>query len=888
MSRKKPEELRSHRWYGVDDLRSFGHRSRTAQMGYDRSDYAGKPVIAIINTWSDINSCHTHFKQRVEEVKRGVWQAGGFPVEMPAMSLAEVMQKPTTMMYRNFLAMETEELLRSYPADGAVLMGGCDKTTPGLVMGATSMNLPMIYMPAGPMLSGHWRENSLGSGSDTWKYWAELRAGNITQKDWHEIEDGIARSPGTCMTMGTAATMMSLAEALGLTLPGAASIPAPDSNHSKMATLTGKRAVEMVWEDLKPRDFLRKESFDNAIVTLMAMGGSTNALIHLVAMAGRAGIKLPLERFNEFSAKVPLLANVRPSGDKYLMEDFYYAGGLRALLHELRDLLNLDCGTVNGKTLGENLQGARIYNEDVIRKRNRPLKESGGLVVVRGNLAPNGAVIKASATKIVKHTGKAVVFDDYNDMAARIDRDDLDCDKDSVLVLRNAGPLGGPGMPEWGMLPVPQKLLKQGVRDMVRISDARMSGTSYGCCVLHVAPESFVGGPLGLVKTGDLIELDVAKRELNLKVSDRGTGEAQERLEGPGTEIRAQLRRDLRAAREAGRRRLRLRLPRRHRAGAGTGDPLMDLPQNPFKRALKAGKPQIGLWSTLSSSYTVEVVAGAGFDWLLLDSEHSPVDIENLLTQLQAAAPYAVASDRAHAVERHGEHEARARHRRAVAAHSVCADGGRGAQRGGLYALPAGRGARRRRHHARHALRAREGLRQARARGDLRAGAGGNAIGARQHRSDLRRGRRRRGVHRSGGFACLHGPCRRDRKRQGEAADRRCHPPHPARPARRRASSPRTKPTRATGWSAARCSSRSAPTPASSRAAPMRSRQNSNHETRNHPHRQRPRRHDGHAAERVHRAPALRCARPHGIPQAACAPRARPRHLRAAGRSTAS
>jgi dihydroxy-acid dehydratase len=518
---KKPEELRSHRWYGVDDLRSFGHRSRTAQMGYDRSDYAGKPVIAIINTWSDINSCHTHFKQRVEEVKRGVWQAGGFPVEMPAMSLAEVMQKPTTMMYRNFLAMETEELLRSYPADGAVLMGGCDKTTPGLVMGATSMNLPMIYMPAGPMLSGHWRENSLGSGSDTWKYWAELRAGNITQKDWHEIEDGIARSPGTCMTMGTAATMMSLAEALGLTLPGAASIPAPDSNHSKMATLTGKRAVEMVWEDLKPRDFLTSASFDNAIVTLMAMGGSTNALIHLVAMAGRAGIKLPLERFNDFSAKVPLLANVRPSGDKYLMEDFYYAGGLRALLNELRDLLNLDCRTVNGRTLGQNLEGARIYNEEVIRKRSNALKESGGLVVVRGNLAPNGAVIKASATKIVKHTGKAVVFDDYNDMAARIDREDLDCDKDSVLVLRNAGPLGGPGMPEWGMLPVPQKLLKQGVRDMVRISDARMSGTSYGCCVLHVAPESFVGGPLGLVKNGDLIELDVAKRELNLKVSDQ-------------------------------------------------------------------------------------------------------------------------------------------------------------------------------------------------------------------------------------------------------------------------------------------------------------------------------------------------------------------------------
>jgi dihydroxy-acid dehydratase len=522
LTRKTPEQLRSHRWYGAQDLRAFGHRSRTAQMGYDRSDYAGKPVIAIINTWSDINPCHTHFKQRVEEVKRGVWQAGGFPVEMPAMSLAEPMQKPTTMMYRNFLAMEVEELLRSYPADGAVLMGGCDKTTPGIVMGATSMNLPSIYLPAGPMLKGHWRENTLGSGSDTWKYWAELRAGNITERDWNEIEDGIARSPGTCMTMGTAATMMSIAETLGLALPGASSIPAPDSNHSKMATRAGKRIVEMVWEDLKPRDILKKESFDNAIVTLMAMGGSTNALIHLVAMAGRAGVKLPLERFNDFSAKTPLLANVRPSGDKYLMEDFYYAGGLRALLSELKDLLHLQAKTVTGKTLGENLQGARIFNEDVIRKRSNPLKASGGLVVLRGNLAPNGAVIKAAAAspKLLKHIGKAVVFEDYNDMAARIDRDDLDADADSVLVLRNAGPLGGPGMPEWGMLPVPKKLLKQGVRDMVRVSDARMSGTSYGTCVLHVAPESYVGGPLALVRNGDLIELNVEKKTLSLRVDE--------------------------------------------------------------------------------------------------------------------------------------------------------------------------------------------------------------------------------------------------------------------------------------------------------------------------------------------------------------------------------
>jgi dihydroxy-acid dehydratase len=518
--RKKPEELRSYRWYGVQDLRAFGHRSRTAQMGYDRSDYAGKPVIAIINTWSDANTCHTHFKQRVEEIKRGVWQAGGFPMEMPAISLGEQLQKPTTMMYRNLLAMETEELLRSYPADGAVLMGGCDKTTPALIMGATSMNLPAIYVPAGPMLTGHWRDQTLGSGSDTWKYWAELRAGNITERDWQEIEDGIARSPGTCMTMGTAATMMSIAEVLGLTLPGYASIPAPDSNHSKMAALTGKRIVDMVWEDLKPRDILEAKSFDNAIVALLAMGGSTNAIIHLIAMAGRAGVKLPLDRFNEFSGRTPLLANVRPAGERYLMEDFYYAGGLRALLAQLKDLLNLDCRTVNGKTLGENLQGARIYNDEVIRPRERALKSSGGLVVLRGSLAPDGAVIKAAAAtpKLLKHTGKAVVFDDYNDMAARIDRDDLDVDADSVLVLRNSGPLGGPGMPEWGMLPVPKKLLKQGVRDMVRISDARMSGTSYGCCVLHVAPESYVGGPLALVKSGDLIELDVEKRELNLKI----------------------------------------------------------------------------------------------------------------------------------------------------------------------------------------------------------------------------------------------------------------------------------------------------------------------------------------------------------------------------------
>ena len=519
--RKKPEQLRSHRWYGVNDLRSFGHRSRTAQMGYSRADYAGKPVIAIINTWSDINPCHSHFRQRAEEVKRGIWQAGGFPVEIPAITLSEPFQKPTTMLYRNLLAMETEELLRSYPADGAVLMGGCDKTTPGLLMGAISMNLPAIYMPGGPMLRGNWRDQTLGSGSDVWKYWAELRAGNINEDQWQEIENGIARSPGHCMTMGTASTMTSASEALGFTLPGAASIPAADSRHAKMATDTGRRIVDMVWEDLKPRDFLNAASFDNAITAVLAIGGSTNALVHLVAVARRAGIPLTLDRFDELSRTTPLIANIRPAG-KYLMEDFFYAGGLRALLATIGDKLALDARTVNGRTLGQNVSGAEVFNHDVILPRDRALVASGSLAVLRGNLAPNGAVIKPAAAepRLLKHSGPAVVFADYNDMAARIDDPALDVTADSVLVLKNAGPLGAPGMPEWGQLPIPKKILAKGVRDMLRISDARMSGTSYGACVLHVAPESFAGGPLAFVRDGDVIELDVAERRLELKISD--------------------------------------------------------------------------------------------------------------------------------------------------------------------------------------------------------------------------------------------------------------------------------------------------------------------------------------------------------------------------------
>jgi dihydroxy-acid dehydratase len=520
MARKRPEELRSHRWYGVNDLRSFGHRSRTAQMGYDRSDYAGKPVIAIINTWSDINPCHTHFKQRVEEVKRGVWQAGGFPVELPAMTLSEPFQKPTTMMYRNFLAMETEENLRSYPADGVVLMGGCDKTTPALLMGAISMDLPAIFMPAGPMLRGDWGGKVLGSGSDTWKYWAELRAGNITAQDWNGIENGIARSPGHCMTMGTASTMTSAVEALGVTLPGAASIPAADSRHAMMATLTGKRVVDMVWADLKPSDILTADSFRNAVTTVLAIGGSTNAVVHLVAMARRAGVPLDLDAFDAISRETPLLANIRPSG-AYLMEDFFYAGGLRALLARLEDRLRLSARTVNGLTLGENIEGFQVFNDDVIRPLDNPLVASDSLAVLRGNLAPNGAVIKPPSAEphLHRHSGPAVVFENYDDMAARIDDPDLPVEAGSVLVLQNAGPLGA-GMPEWGQLPIPKKLLQQGVRDMVRISDARMSGTSYGACVLHVAPEAYAGGPLALVRDGDVIELDIPGRRLTLQVDD--------------------------------------------------------------------------------------------------------------------------------------------------------------------------------------------------------------------------------------------------------------------------------------------------------------------------------------------------------------------------------
>jgi dihydroxy-acid dehydratase len=519
--KKRLEDLRSFRWFGPQDLRSFGHRSRLLQMGYEAQDFAGKPLIAIINTWSDINPCHAHFKTRVEDVKRGVLQAGGFPIELPAMSLSETFVKPSTMLYRNFLAMETEELIRSHPVDGVVLMGGCDKTTPALLMGAISADLPAIFMPAGPMLRGAYRGQSLGSGSDVWKYWDDKRAGKISEEDWREMESGIARSYGVCMTMGTAATMTALAEVLGMTLPNASSIPAADSGHIRMAAECGRRAVEMVFDDVKPSTLLTASSFDNAIVALMALGGSTNAIIHVVALARRAGVPLDLKRFDEIARRTPVIANIRPTG-QFLMEDFWYAGGLTAFLATLAPLLDLDQRTVNGGTLGENVAGAKVWRDDVMRPLNDPVAGSDGLAVLTGNLAPRGAVMKPAAAEphLRRHSGPALVFASYDEMAKAVERDDLDVTPDHVLVLQNAGPQGAPGMPEWGMLPIPKKLVRDGVRDMLRISDARMSGTSYGACVLHVAPEAYIGGPLALARTGDMISVDVDRRSLTLDVAD--------------------------------------------------------------------------------------------------------------------------------------------------------------------------------------------------------------------------------------------------------------------------------------------------------------------------------------------------------------------------------
>lgn len=522
MSRRSPDSLRSARWFASDDLRSFGHRSRAMQMGLSPEDWQGRPLIAVINTWSEANPCHAHLRDRAEHVKRGVLQAGGLPWELPALSLSETFVKPTTMLYRNFLAMETEELIRSHPVDGAVLLGGCDKTTPGLIMGAISAGVPFLFLPAGPMLRGNWQGRILGSGSDAWKYWDDRRAGVIDDAAWQGVEGGIARSHGHCMTMGTASTMTALAEALGLTLPGASSIPAPDAGHVRMATACGRRIVEMVWDDITPARVLDARSFRNAVTVAMALGCSTNAIIHLIAMARRAGVPLTLDDFDAEGRRTPVLANIRPSGERYLMEDFFYAGGLRALMAQLGDRLDLGAQTIAGVPLGETLRGAAVHDADVIRSLAEPVYADGALAVLRGNLAPDGCVIKPSACeqRFLQHTARALVFDSYPEMKAAVDRDDLDVTADDMLVLRNAGPLGGPGMPEWGMLPIPKKLVKQGVRDMLRLSDARMSGTSYGACILHAAPEAHVGGPLALLRTGDRVRVDVPARRIDMLVDE--------------------------------------------------------------------------------------------------------------------------------------------------------------------------------------------------------------------------------------------------------------------------------------------------------------------------------------------------------------------------------
>jgi dihydroxy-acid dehydratase len=517
MSARDPSRLRSARWYAPNSMRASAHRQRTLAMGFRREEFTGRPVIAIVNTWSEMSPCHFHLRERADAVRRGIWQAGGFPVELPALSLGEVMVKPTTMLYRNLLALETEELLRQHPIDGAVLIGGCDKTTPGLLMGAFTMDLPSIYVPAGFMMSGNWRGTRLGVGTHTMKYWNELRAGTIEQRDWDEVEANIARSPGTCQVMGTASTMTAIAETLGFSLPGASSLPAMDANHVRMCSEAGSRIVDMVWDDLKPSSFLTKASFVNAMVVHASMAGSTNAVIHLLALARRAGVPLTIDEFDPVAQNVPALTDVLPSG-KYLMEDFYFAGGLPALMQRLGEKLDLAAMTVTGRPLADNIANAKVNIDDVIRPLSNPISSEPGLAVLRGNLAPNGCVMKPSAAdkRLLMHEGKALVFENIRDLNARIDDPDLAVDENTVLVLKMGGPEGAPGMPEWGGLPIPKKLLARGVRDMVRISDARMSGTHYGACVLHVSPEAATGGPLALVQTGDTIRLDVAARRIDL------------------------------------------------------------------------------------------------------------------------------------------------------------------------------------------------------------------------------------------------------------------------------------------------------------------------------------------------------------------------------------
>ena len=512
---------RSRDWFEGTDLDAFLHRSWLKTEGFTDEAFRGRPVIGISNSWSELVNCNAHLRELAEATKRGVLQAGGFPLEFPVMSLGEALMKPTTMLYRNLMAMEVEENIRSYPLDGVVLLTGCDKTTPASIMGAASANIPAVVVTGGPMLNGHWRNQSLGSCTDCWHFHEELRAGRIDHAEWKEIEGSISRSHGHCMTMGTASTMACLTEGLGMTLPGAAAIPAVDSRRKSAAEAAGRKIVELVHKDIRPADILTRGAFENAIRVLHAISGSTNGVLHLLAIAGRVGVELPMELFDELSETTPWLVNLKPSG-QYLMEDFYYAGGLPAVMAQIPDLLHTDAVTVSAATVAENISGAQIINTDVIAPRSEPLSEAGSLVVLHGNLCPDGAVLKRSAAdpNLLQHEGPALVFDDVYEMNDCIDSPDLDVTADTIVVLRNAGPVGAPGMPEWGHLPIPAKLLKQGIEDMVRISDARMSGTSYGAVVLHVAPESAVGGPLALVQNGDLIRLDVSARRLDLLVDD--------------------------------------------------------------------------------------------------------------------------------------------------------------------------------------------------------------------------------------------------------------------------------------------------------------------------------------------------------------------------------
>jgi dihydroxy-acid dehydratase len=528
--------LRSSEWFDRRDLDGFLHRSWLKSTGVTNTAFRGRPVIGICNSWSELVNCNVHLRGLAEAVKRGVLQAGGFPVEFPVMSLGESLMKPTTMLYRNLMAMDVEESIRSYPLDGVVLLTGCDKTNPASIMGAASANIPAIIVTGGPMLNGHWRGEELGSCSDCWHYNEELRAGRITEAEFEEIENAMSRSNGHCMTMGTASTMACVTEALGLTLPGAAAIPAVDSRRAQVAEAAGRQIVELVEAGLTPSDILTRSAFENAIRVLHAISGSTNAILHLIAYAGRVGVDLPLQLFDELCSSTPWLVNLKPAGE-HLMEDFYYAGGVPAVMQQIAQLLDLDALTVTGRSVGENLEQAEttIVNGDVIRPAGDPLDAGGSLVVLYGSLCPDGAVMKISAAdpRLLQHEGPAVVFEDIHDLAARVDDEALEIDESSVMVLRNAGPVGAPGMPEWGHMPIPAKLLKRGVADLVRISDARMSGTSYGAVVLHVAPESAVGGPLALVETGDRIWLDVQERRLDLLVDETELARRREAWEPP-------------------------------------------------------------------------------------------------------------------------------------------------------------------------------------------------------------------------------------------------------------------------------------------------------------------------------------------------------------------